>query len=255
MMRFERRVLGVVAAILTLSACNQSSEAKEAKFLEKGRKEFLRKNYAVAILHFKNASAAKPWDAEPHYQLGLSYMAGSDLRSAAADFRKATEINPRHTGAQLKLAELMDDSRNAKSLEEAQTHAQAVLVLLPDDPDALNVLGVTDLRLGRPESAQSHLEQALRHSPGHLKSWVALAQVKLARNDVAGAEKALKEASTNLPKSPEPKVYLGEFYLSHGRAPEAEQQFRQSLAMDSKNGPALIDLGALQVKTGQTDQA
>jgi tetratricopeptide (TPR) repeat protein len=254
-MRFEQKVLWAVAPILVLSACNQSPEGKETRFLEKGRKEFEKKNYAVAILHFKNASAAKPWDAEPYYQLGLAYLAGNDIRSAAADFRKATEVNPRHTGAQLKLAELMAASRNTKTLEEAQKHAQAVLALLPNDPDALNVLGVADLRLGKPESAQSHLEQALRQSPGHLKSWVVLAQVKLARNDVAGAEKALLEASANLPKSPEPKVYLGEFYLAHGRAPEAEQQFRQSLDIDPKNGPALMDLGAMQVKTGQTDQA
>ena len=82
-----------------------------------------------------------------------------------------------------------------------------------------------------------------------------LARVKLARNDVAGAEKALQEASTRLPKSPEPRTYLGEFYLAHARAPEAEQQFRQALAIDPKYGPALMNLAAMQVKAGQTDQA
>jgi tetratricopeptide (TPR) repeat protein len=254
-MRFERRALWAVVAILTLSACNLSPEAKEASFLEKGRKEFEKKNYAVAVLHFKNASAAKPWDAEPYYKLGLSYLAGNDVKSAAADFRKATEVNPRHSGAQLKLAELMSRSRDRKSLEEAQKHAQAVLALLPDDPDALNVLAVTDLRLGKAESAQSDLERALRKSPGSVQSWLGLSKVKLARNDVAGAENALLQASTKAPKSPEPGRYLGEFYLTHSRTPEAEQQFRQALAIDPKNGPALMDLGAMQVKAGQTDQA
>jgi tetratricopeptide (TPR) repeat protein len=259
-MTFERRVLWAVAVVLTLtiltaSGCDQSRDAREAKFLEKGRKEFQKKNYAVAILHFKNASAAKPWDAEPYYQLGLSFLAEGDVKSAAADFRKAVEVNPKHAGAQLQLAELMATGRDKSSLEEAQKHAQAVLGLQPDDPDALSVLGATDLRLGKPESAQSYLERALRKSPSHLKSWVVLAQVKLAQKDVAGAEKALIEASTRLPKSPDPKIYLGQFYLSQGRAPEAEQQFRQALAMDPKNGTALMELGAMQVKAGQTDQA
>ncbi len=244
-----------MVAILTLSACNQSPDAKEAKFLDKGRKEFQKKNYAVAILHFKNASAAKPWDAEPYYQLGLSYFAGSDFKSAAANFQKAVEVNPRHAGAQLRLAEMMATSRDKKDLDAAQKHAQAALALLPEDPDALNVLGVTDLRLGKPESAQSWLERALRKSPNHLSSWVAMAQVKLAQKDVAGAEKALQEASTRLPKSPEPRTYLGEFYMAHARAPEAEQQFRQALAIDPKYGPALMNLAAMQVKAGQTDQA
>lgn len=241
--------------ILTLSGCDQSPDAKEAKYLEKGRKEFQKRNYAVAVLHFKNASEAKPWDAEPYYQLGLSYLAEGDVKSAAADFRKAVEVNPRHTGAQLQLAELMATARDKNSLEEAQKHAQAVLALQPDDPDALSVLGVTDLRLGNPDSAQSHLERALRKSPNHLRSWAVLSEVKMARHDVAGAEKALQEASTRLPKSPAPKIYLGQFYLSQGRTPEAEQQFRQALAIDPKNGTALLELGAMQVKAGQTDQA
>ena len=254
-MRFERSVFWTVVAILTLSACHQSPEAREAAFLDKGKKAFQKKDYAVAILQFKNASAAKPWDAEPYYQLGLSYKAEGDFQSAADGFRKAIEANPRHTAAQLELAENMATGRTREILEEAQKHAQAVLALLPDDPDALTVLGVTDLRLGQPESAQSHLEQALRKSPDHLKAWVALAQVKQARNDVAGAEKALLQAAGQLPKSPDPRTYLGQFYLAHGRAPEAEQQFRQALTIDPKNGPALMELGAMQVKAGQTDQA
>ena len=259
-MRFDRRLCRTVIAvsmlaILTLSGCNLSPEAKEASFLEKGRKEVAKQNYAAAILYFKNASAAKPWDAEPYYRLGLAYLAGGDFKSAAAEILKAVEVNPRHTGAQLRLAEMMATSRDKKDLEAAQKHAQAVLALLPDDPDALNVLGVTDLRLGKPESAQPYLEQALRKTPTHLNSWVVLSQVKLARNDVAGAEKALLEAYTRLPKSPAPGIYLGEFYLAQGRAPEAEREFRKALVMDPRQGTALMDLAAMQVKAGQTDQA
>jgi cellulose synthase operon protein C len=242
-------------AILALSGCNQSPDAKEAKFLDKGKKEFQKKNYGVAVLYFKNASEAKPWDAEPHYQLGLSYLSGGDPKSAAADFRKATELNPRHGAAQLRLAELLTRDHDRKSLEEAGKHAQAALALLPEDPDALNVLAVTELRLGRPDSAQSYLERAIRKAPGEVKSWVGMAEVKMAHNDVAGAENALKQATVNAPKSPEARNFLGEFYAGHGRAPEAEQQFRQALALDPKNGNALMDLGAMQEKAGQTDEA
>jgi cytochrome c-type biogenesis protein CcmH/NrfG len=210
-MPLKRRVLWAVLAILTLSGCNLSPEAKEAKFLAKGKKEFDKRNYAVAILDFKNASEAKPWDAEPNYQLGLSHQAGGDIRLAALYLGKATELNPRHTGAQLKLAQLMvAASGDKETLEAAQKHAQAVLALLPDDPDALNVLALADLRLGKPESAQSWLERALRKSPGDVTSWALLAQVKAARNDIAGAENALRQASTNAPKSSEARRYLGE---------------------------------------------
>ncbi len=254
-MRYQWQFLLAVAALLALTACNLSPDAKEASYLEKGKKEFAKRNYAVAVLQFKNASEAKPWEAEPHYQLGLAYMAGGDAKSAALDFKKATELNPRHTGAQLKLGEMMAASRNKDELEEAEKHAQAVLALSPDDPDALNVIAAAQLKLGDPQSAQSSLEQALRKSPAHVKSWVGLAEVKMARKDVAGAENALQQACAKAPKSAEARTYLGEFYVNQGRNPEAEQQFRQALAIDPKHGPALLRLGAMQAKAGQNDQA
>ena len=254
-MRFQRRAALAGVAILILSACTQSPQVKEAKYLEKGKKEFEKKNYAVAVLHFKNAAAAQPRDAEPYYQLGLTHLAANDINTAAPYFRKATDLNPKHTGAQLKLAELMTTSRNKEVLEDAQKRVLGVLAALPDDVEALDVLAVTELRLGKPESAEAHLEQALRKSPTHLRSSVALAQVRLARKDVAGAEQVLIQAAAQAPKSPEPRVYLGAFYLAQGKTAEAEQQFRQALVIDPKNGAALINLGAMQEKAGQTDQA
>jgi len=255
MIRFKRRTLSVGVAILVLSGCSQSPQVQEARYLEKGKKEFQQKNYAVAILHLKNAMQAQPKDAEPYYQLGLAYLASNDFNTAAAYFRKATELNPKHTGAQLKLAELMSTSRSKEVVEEAQKRTQDVLTLLPDDIEALNALAITELRLGKPESAEAHLEQALRDSPSDLKSSVALAQTRLARKDLAGAEEALRQAAAQAPKSPAPRDYLGGFYLALGRTAEAEQQFRQALTIDPKHGPALISLGAIQVRAGQTDQA
>lgn len=240
---------------MAVTGCHLSPEAKEAEYLQRGRKAFDQKDYPVAILQFKNAAAAMPADAEPHYRLGLVYLAEMDFESAAADLERATELNPKHSAAQLKLAGLLAGSPDKRLRGEAQEHANAVLELQPDDAEALDILATADLRSGMPASAQAHLMQALHKSPGHLKSWALLAQAKIAGNDVAGAEKVLLQASEQVPKSPDPKVYLGEFYRDHKRAPEAEQQFRKALAIDPGDGPALMDLGAMQMKAGQTDQA
>jgi tetratricopeptide (TPR) repeat protein len=199
--------------------------------------------------------AAQPRDAEPYYQIGLAYLASRDVRSAAAYFNKATQLNPKHTGAQLRLSELMAGSGSQNLVEEAQKRTEDVLTMLPDDAEALNLLAFTELRLGKPESAESHLEQVLRNSPGNLRTSVALAQARVARHDLAGAEQALKQAVAQAPKSPDPVVYLGGFYLAVGKAAEAEQQFRRALEIDPKHAPALIALGAMQVRAGQTDQA
>ena len=253
-MGWKRSVLWMAVAIL-MAGCSQSPQTKEARYLEKGKKESQRKNYAAAIIHFKNALQAQPRDAEPYYQLGLAYLATDDLNTAASYFLKATELNPKHSGAQLKLAQLMATSRSKEVLEEAQKRSRDVLNLLPENIDALNVLAITELRLGKPQSAEAHLEQALRKSPSNLKASLVLAQSKLARKDIAGAEEVLKQAVAQAPKSPEPSTYLGGFYLATGKKAEAEQQFRRALQIDPKHAPALLELAAMQVRAGQADQA
>jgi len=255
MMRWKRCILGVVVAVAMGSGCSQSPQAKEAKYLEKGRKAYGQKNYAVAVLHFKTAAQAQPGDAEPYYQAGLAYLALNDVKTAASFFGKAAELNPKHAGAQLQLAELLAGSRNKGDVQEAQKRSQDVLALLPDDVDALNVLAITELKLGKPESAEAHLKQALEKSPRHLHSSVALAQARLARQDTAGAEEVLKQAAAQAPRSPEPRAYLGGFYLALGKTAEAEQEFRRALEIDPKHGPALLALGAMQVRAGQPELA
>lgn len=254
-MKLKRSTIVIsLLVVLGLAGCSQSPEAKEAKYLEKGKKEFQKKNYPVAVLHFKNAMTAKPTDAEPYYQLGISYLAMNDVRTGGGYLKRATELNPKHTSAQLKFAELLAGG-DKENVEDAQQRAQTVLALLPDNVEALDVLAVTELRLGKPDSAEEHLQQALRKSPGHLQTSITLAQVRLARKDIAGAEQVLKEAADLSPKSPDPRVYLGGFYMAQGKLAEAEQEYRRALAIDPKNGSALLSLAALQIKQGQMDQA
>jgi tetratricopeptide (TPR) repeat protein len=254
-MRLKRGTLSAFLAILIFSGCSRSPQAQEAGYLEKGKKEFQRKNYATAVIHFKNAMQALPRDAEPYYQLGLTYLAGGDINTAASYLRKATELNPKHTGAQLKLAELMSTGGSKEMVEDAQRRTREVLTLQPQDADALNVLAFTELRLGNPESAVLHLEEALRNSPSNLRSSVTLAQARMARKDPAGAEEALQQAVAQAPKSPEPRDYLGGFYFALGRTDEAEQQFRRALEIDPKHGPALLALAAMQVRAGKSAEA
>src|SRR5262249_58227975 len=48
---------------------------------------------------------------------------------------------------------------------------------------------------------------------------------------------------------------LGGFYLALGRTVEAEQQFRHALQIDPKHGPTLLQLGGMQARAGQMEQA
>jgi len=92
--------------------CAISPQSKEAKYLKRGQAQMAKRDYSRAILEFLTAAQVMPKDAEPYYQLGLAYLESRNVASAVGAFRQATQLNPQHAGANLKLAELMTVSRD-----------------------------------------------------------------------------------------------------------------------------------------------
>ena len=222
--------------------------------LASGKAHLQEKEYGRAALDFRNAIQVVPNDAEPYYQLGLAYLTGGDVRSAYACFHKASELNPKHEGAQVKMAEIMAARGDRKSVEEAAKRASA-MVAEGANAEAFDTLALADYRLGNREDAEKVLNQALDRFPNSLNSSVALAKVHVARNDLQGAEQILQQAVSNDPRSPQPHVALGALYVAEQRIPEAEQQFRAALAIDPANGPALLNLGTIELQAGHMDDA
>ena len=70
--------------------CNRSPQAKEAQYLQRGMAQAAKKDYGRAILEFRNAVKVMPKDAEPYYQLGLTYrdLGQAELARQAFDRMK-----------------------------------------------------------------------------------------------------------------------------------------------------------------------
>src|ERR1035437_9251976 len=156
--------------IFGLSSCALSPEARRDKYLASGKKLIEKKDYRRAVLEFKNALRAKPRDAEAYYQLGLADIGANDVREAVVCFGKAIELNPKHVGAQLKLAQLLASATKPKFLEEANKRLVSLLSDNPDNPDALNALALTELKLGKVQDGMVHLSRLLEKGPRQLTS-------------------------------------------------------------------------------------
>src|ERR1051326_2559651 len=245
----------VLAFAAGFSACQTSPREKEAKFLKRGHSLLEQKDYARALLEFRNAATAVPNDAEPHYQMGLAYLASGDGVSAYRAFQKATTLNPKHFGAQVKLAEFMTASQDEKTIQEAVTRLEGTLGDSPDNQEAITALAVAEWRLGKPEDATQRLEQALRKFPTSLQSSVTLARMRVAAKDWAGAEEVLKKAVAGAPKSSAAELALAELYVSMRLPARAESELKRAVELDPKNGAHLQDLGALQVAAKRMDEA
>ena len=200
-------------------------------------------------------SRLMPQDAEPYYQLGLTYLATGSSANGIAALVRATELNPKHARAQLKLAELMTTSQKQDVLRDAVGRLESILTATPDNLEATDALAMAEWRLGNIDDASKRLEDALQRFPASLRSSIHLAKLKLSQNDVTGAEEVLKKAAASAPKSPEAALALGELYLVAKQPDHAEAEFRRALALDARNGVALMGLAAIQIAGNRMDEA
>jgi tetratricopeptide (TPR) repeat protein len=253
--RRERVIIPLLSIALTFSGCMRSPEAKSARYMDAGKKLLEKNDAARAILQFQSAAQATPRNPEVYYQLALAYLGAGDLRGGVAGLRKALELNPKHVGAGLRLAQLMASANDPGLLKDAQQRLQSLLEDAPDNADALHTLALTELKLGEPEDAMQLLDRAMVAAPQEVMIAVTLAEAKLQQKDFKGAEAVLKKACENSPKSVDAVVSLGLFYVSQNKATEAEQQFRRALAMDANHPGALFDMARLQVWMGRKQEA
>ena len=244
-----------VLAALSAGGCARSPQAREARFISRGKEAMKRKDYGRASLEFRNAVQATPQDAEAYYQLGQAYLAAGALQQSASMLLKATELNPKHVDAQLTLSTLMTASRDLRAVGEAQKRLSGVFNLAPDNPDILDVLALTRFRLGKPEEAEEELEQALENFPAHLQTSMDLAKIKLARRDLAGAEEVLQNAVKANSQSAAAALALGRFYLYSGKPEQGQAEVHRALQLDPKNGPALLTLAETQLASGHAEDA
>lgn len=245
----------LLALAIALTSCASSPEAKSARFIASGKKLMEKKDAQRAILEFRNATQATPKNPEAYYQLGLAYLAAGDLRNGVGNLRKALELNPKHAAAQLRLAELMTNTSNQEMLRDAQLRLLTLLQSSPANTDALHALALTELKLGNPEDAAQHLEQAMALAPQELALPVTLAETKLQQKDFKGAEEVLEKACAGLPHSADCVVILGRLYFSENKKTEAEHEFQKAVGMEPNNAAALLNLATLQDVAGRKEEA
>ena len=248
-------VLLSILLVLSFSVgCSRSPLARKMQFMEAGRRLYDQKDYSRAILQFKNANDLASGDPEPSYWLGLAYLGAGNVRNASYYFRRAAELDPKHSAAQLRIGELLALSDQPEQLREALNRLQISLNTSPS-AKALSALALTEMKLGNTDDGERHLQECLDRFPQELSSYMILAKSKILKHDFAGAEVLLKKAVQASPRSGEALVALGNFYVLTGNETEAEKSFRQAVNLNPKDGTALFEVAMVQYRTGRKAEA
>jgi tetratricopeptide (TPR) repeat protein len=173
-------------------------------------------------------------EGSPIKGLGYYFEALSLLQGQPPDNRGALALLERSLEASAPTAQVLTTVgyvllKEQRAQDAAERLAQAV-ALAPDSVDALNLLGIASIQLGRPELAVAHLERALADRESvelsHLLSRLYLMQ---GRVDQGLAELLKSTDDSNQPT--EAESALRTLYQFHsGEFEQSEQGLREALA-------------------------
>jgi putative PEP-CTERM system TPR-repeat lipoprotein len=251
------RAIYLTSVVLALAgtACTKSPEQRRQQFIAAGQGMMEKKDFARAVLEFKNAAQVVPNHPEAYYRLGLAYLASGDYKRGIPYIQKTLEIDPKHAEAQLKLSELMILTDDPTAIQEANDRLQKLLTSGPASTETMTAVAVAEWKLSQRSAAEKHLMDALGKAPGNLTAAITLAKIKMEQNDFGAAEKALRSVTDQAKPTAEAFVTLGEFYLVRNQVNEAALQFKKASEVNPKHSQALMDLAVCELSAGRWDGA
>lgn len=161
--------------------------------------------------------------AEAHEGLGLALHISLRLDEAAAEYKRALELNPNSKSARRSLADL--DRAFGKS-EEALAFYRQQLEADPKDRAARNGMILSLLDLGKTEEAKSELEKATAADPRNMTLLAGAAYWFAAHNDYEMAFKLAGSAVAIEPRYTWSQIALARALVARRKPLDAERALR-----------------------------
>ena len=192
-----------------------------------------------AVAEFRKATEAAPELPAGFVGLGQAFMQSGDYRGAIAPLKRALELNPDLPGAHQLLGFALLAAGYAN---EAIPHLEKV--------QALDALGVAQLKMGKFAEATASLQAALAKRPGDvdLMYYLGRASGLLSRQ-------AFEQLRATDPESARAHQILGETYAVLHNTDGAEQEFREALRLRPATPGVHLELGELYSAESQWDKA
>ena len=280
-----------ICALLIASACSQSPQ----RLVAAGNRYHDKQKYREASILYRKAIAKDKKYAEAYYREGLNLLDQKQGADASRYLRRAVDLNPNNTDADIKLAEIyldayaLDPKKFQTLLPEIKDLSANVLRHNPNDYHGVRLQAFVYLAGKDLPKAVETFQKANRLKPysRDIVGWLAqslaadnqfdqsekLMREMIVRDKTWGpaydflflqygkrnrqndAEQVLKERVANDPSSPIAYVNYGNYLVSHNRFPEGEAVMRRVLH-DSKAFPNAHELvGDFYMRAGKLPQA
>ena len=154
----------------------------------------------------------------------------------------------------LPLFELANCYFNMAQYDKASALSSRVVLLLPENPEALNLHAFTLLQTQHPEEAEKYLRRSLQIFPS-AKAALALAEILSGKGLSQEAEALFHQAIRLEDKNIEAHINYADFLYHQHRLPEALEEYRAAVILDPKRAEVSNNLGIILKDLGDYEQA
>jgi tetratricopeptide (TPR) repeat protein len=262
-----------IALFLLLMLAGQSPSPEAVEHLKAGGDALQQGKAVVAAAEFRKATETAPDLPAGFVGLGQALMQTGDYQSAIAPLKRALELNPELPGAQqllgfaflsagyakeaipyLEKVQALDAlgvaQLKAGKLAEAATNLQAALAKRPGDADLLYYYGRASGLL-----SQQAFEKLRATDPDSARAHQILGETYAVLHNTDGAEKEFREALRLRPETRGVHLELGELYAGVSQWARAEMEFRSEAKLQPGDSEAAFGLGNSLLQQGKVKEA
>jgi serine/threonine protein kinase/tetratricopeptide (TPR) repeat protein len=233
------------------------------------------RDYARAVHDYQEIARLLPDRADTYVDLGRAYEKMERSKEAIQSYVEATNRDPKHATAYLRIGILYTRQGNLASANAAFDTAEKIYKGFGNPEGQTEVLyrrGYLLRTVGQLDEARAQLEQALEMAKAggnvaqRINTLLQLSAVATNKNDAAGAQSYAREAVELAQKNDMGNlvalgnVDLGITFLAKNKYAEAEQYLKQGLDFARRynarrhEAKALGNLGSLYIKQGKPDE-
>ena len=230
----------------------QSSGADEAHKLRGDLLLYGKRDMDAAMVAYREALQVNPSYLEGQaavVQLLLLQGKTEAAAEALQGLAKAAPGKPQTLYLQAMLAYAKND------LKAAQEHAQKLVSLTPENFRALELAGMTELRLGANVQAEALLAKALQLEAGLPMARRGLVTAYVRQGRLDKAMSALPVDVERNDRDPGMMALAGQVYMLHGDVDRAQRYFARASNLDPKDPAKRTSLAVSRLASGQGDAA
>ena len=230
----------------------QSSGADEAHKLRGDLLLYGKRDMDAAMVAYRDALQVNPSYLEGQaavVQLLLLQGKTEAAAEALQGLAKEAPGKPQTLYLQAMLAYAKND------LKAAQEHAQKLVTLTPENFRALELAGMTELRLGANVQAEALLAKALQLEAGLPMARRGLVTAYVRQGRLDKAMSALPVDVERNDRDPGMMALAGQVYMLHGDVDRAQRYFARASSLDPEDPAKRTSLAVSRLASGQGDAA